>query len=131
MADRNKIFLLLFTIYQIVEILVLITFVYYTKVKEFDIDKILFVSSTWFQGVGFQYFLSLLFWLSDNKYFNRIRKTSYCCFDLLFTLVPLFFCGFLGYNGDGYLYKCLILSLPVIYSKWLFFNVISKKYDDL
>ena len=87
--NRNKKFLILFTIYQMLELLFLFLYVLFFCLKfsstnhSFDINGIFNVFRSLITGIVIQYFIVLLFWLNGNKYYHKVKITTYCCLDLI------------------------------------------------
>ena len=134
--NRNKKFLILFTIYQMLELLFLFLYVLFFCLKffganhSFDINGIFNAFRLFITGIVIQYFIVLLFWLNGNKYYRKVKITTYCCLDL----IPIFRNGLIFYffmDSKSWLSLLLTFLFFVFLSKIIFFNFVANKYEDL
>lgn len=138
-------FLKLFTLYQIVEILVWFAFsflIMYITMKTYnnteeEINHFAWLFEWYFYGLGFaiQYVVIIILWIGsvfmDTTLLRTIKITLYCNLDLIITLfAPMamffFFSNDKAYNS--FIYWILVLALLVICSKVMFFKYYKKRF---
>jgi|GEM_PF-717142 magnesium-transporting ATPase (P-type) len=133
--NRNKKFLKLFTIYQILELLSCFVFNFFTclyyKGIDFDIYGVFSTSMIWTPGIVVQYIIALLFWSCSNKYYHKIAITTYCSLDFIFILGLMLIFIFFSPLHKYYIKANIAFIILIFLSKILFFEFVAAKYEDL
>ncbi len=132
--NRNKKFLILFTVYQILELLFLFMlifcYIFFGGNHSFNINGTFILFRSLITGIVIQYFIVLLFWLNGNKYYHKVKITTYCCLDL----IPILGAGLFVYffiQSKSWLSSLFTVLFLFFLSKLIFFNFVANKYEDL
>lgn len=132
--DKNKKFLMLFTMYQILELLFCIIFdfcfFFYLNGDYFYASDVFSSIMEWTIGIIIQYFIALLFWwLNKNKSYRKIKITTYCCLDFMPKLVPCLIIHALSpEHMHGYDQWVIVFSLLIFSSKMYFWDFVASGY---
>lgn len=134
--EENKKFLKLFSIYQILELLFCFIFDFcchlYLSKDHLDIQNAFSSSMEWTVGIVIQYVIVLSFWLSGNKFYRKIKITTYCCLDFMPKLAPCLLFHIIAPDYmNSYDQFVIVFSLVILLSKQIFFNFIANKYEFL
>ena len=143
LKKQDIVFLKLFTIYQIVELVIcfivnhFINLAYTRPVNVGEIIDLAWTTKNFMYGPGWaiQYCLVILIWiicvLWDVKYLKIAKIALYCSIDMIIPLViPISFFIVMPYVSGFAHYVCWLLcfALLVIFSKVLFFKYYEKRF---